>query len=153
MHSRIPFLRAGTELPLPTELPGWARPLELVVPYTNPALAAQALATALQLAQGFDAAVTLMAVHVLPYPSPLECQEGIRKKLEAELTAVARTSQVTVRVKLVFARDREEAYLGLLPRQSLVVVGARDRWWRTREERLARQLAAGGHSVALVKVD
>jgi hypothetical protein len=123
-----------------------------VVPYTNQALAAEALTAAIEMARGFDAAVTLMAVHVLPYPSPLECQEGIRRRLEAELTAVARTSSAATRVKLVFARDREDAYLGLLRRHSLVVIGTRDRWWRTREERLARKLTACGHSVALVKV-
>ena len=93
-----------------------------------------------------------MAVYVLPYPSPLECQEGIRKRLETELTAVARSSPAAIRIKLVFARDREDAYLGLLQRQSLVVMGAKDRWWPTREERLARKLAARGHSVALIKV-
>ena len=150
MQSRIAFLRDGTRLPL--EVESRERPLELVVPYTSPALAAQALAEALKLAQGFDAAVTLMAVHVLPYPSPLECQAGIRQRLEAELTTVARTSAVSVRVKLVFARDRADAYLGLLGRQSLVVIGTKDRWWRTGEERLARRLTAGGHSVAVVKV-
>ena len=152
MQSRIAFLHTGKQLGLEAK-PRGNRPLEMVVPYTDPALAAQALAAALELARGFDAAVTLMAVHVLPYPSPLECQEGVRTRLETELATVARTSAVTVRVKLVFARNREEAYLSLLPRQSVVVVGTRDRWWRTREERLARLLAAGGHSVAVVKVD
>jgi len=152
MHGRIEFLRDSTGLPVAAEIGQQERPLELVVPYTSPALAAQALATALELARGFEAAVTLMAVHVLPYPSPLECQEGIRKRLEAELTEVACTSPVLIRVKLVFARDREDAYLGLLPRQSLVVIGTKDRWWRTPEERLARRLTARGHSVAIVKV-
>jgi hypothetical protein len=123
-----------------------------VVPYTNPALAARALAAATELARGFEAAVTLMAVHVLPYPSPLECQEGIRKRLEAELTAVARTSPVSIRVKLVFARDRADAYLGLLRRQSMVVIGTKDRWWPTREERLARKLTVAGHSVAIIRM-
>jgi len=151
MQSRIEFLSAGIQLPLGAESPR-RRPLELVVPYTDAALTAQALAGALEMARGLESAVTLMAVHILPYPSPLEYQEGIRERLESELTAVARTSPVTVRVKLVFARDRAEAYLGLLPRHSLVVIGTRERWWRTREERLARQLAAGGHSVALIKV-
>jgi acetyl esterase/lipase len=65
---------------------------------------------------------------------------------------VARTSPATIRVKLVFARDYQDAYLGLLPRQSLVVIGVRDRWWRTREVRLARRLTAAGHSVTVVKV-
>jgi len=151
MHYGIMFLRDSVQLPL-AEIERPERPLELVVPYTNPALAARALAAATELARGFEAAVTLMAVHVLPYPAPLECQQGIRQRLEAELTAVARTSPVAIRVKLVFARDRADAFLGLLRRQSLVVIGTNNRWWRTREERLARRLSAAGHSVAVVKV-
>jgi len=151
MHGTITFLRDNAQLPL-AEIKRSERPLDLVVPYTSPALTARALSEATELARGFEAAVTLMAVYVLPYPSPLECQEGIRKRLEAELTAVARTSPVAIRVKLVFARDRADAYLGLLQRHSLVVIGTKDRWWRTREERLARRLTAGGHSVAVVKV-
>ena len=145
------FLRESAHSPL-AEFERPQRPLELVVPFTNPALTARALAAAAELAQGFEAAVTLMAVHVLPFPSPLECQEGIRKRLEADLTALARTSPVATRVKLVFARDREAGYLGLLSRRSLVVIGAKDRWWTTREERLARRLTSNGHSVAVVKV-
>ena len=145
------FLRESAHSPL-AEFERPQRPLELVVPFTNPALTARALAAAAELAQGFDAVVTLMAVHVLPYPSPLECQEGIRKRLEAELTALARTSPLAIRAKLVFARDREAAFLALLNRPSLVVIGAKDRWWTTREERLARRLTSNGHSVAVVKV-
>ena len=151
MQGSIRYLGDSAQLPL-AEIARRERPLELVVPYTTPALAARALAAAAELARGFEAAVTLMAVHVLPYPSPLEIQEGIRKRLEAELRALARTSPVEIRVKLVFARDRSDAYLGMLRHQSLIVIGTRDRWWRTREERLARRLTAGGHSVALVKV-
>jgi hypothetical protein len=145
------FLRAGAHLP-PAEIERLERPLELVVLYTNPALTARALTAAAGLAQGFEAAVTLVAVHVLPYPAPLECEEGIRKVLEAELTTLARTSPVAIRVKLFFAREREAAYAGLLQRHSLVVIGTKDRWWRTREERLARKLTSRGHSVAVVRV-
>ena len=145
------FLRESAHSPL-AEFERPQRPLELVVPFTNPALTARALAAAAELAQGFEAVVTLMAVHVLPYPSPLECQDGIRQRLEADLAAMARTSPVAIRVKLIFARDREAAFLALLKPQSLVVIGTKDRWWRTREERLARRLTAGGHRVAVVKV-
>ena len=151
MHGRMMFLRAGGHLPLPdNERP--ERPLEVVVPYTGAALAAQALEAAIELARGVEAEVTLMAVHVLPYPAPLECQEGIRRHLEAELATATRTSPVSIRIKLVFARDRADAYLGLLKRHALVVIAAKDRWWRTREESLARRLTSSGHSVALIKV-
>ena len=152
MHDRVEFLRESTRLPAAERLQQNERPLELLVPYSNAALTARALAAAVELAQGFRAAITLIAVHVMPYPAPLQCQDGIRQSLEAELIAVARTSPVAVRVELIFARDREEAYLGVLWRKPLIVIGARDRWWRTREERLARRLAGKGHSVAVIKV-
>jgi hypothetical protein len=151
MQGRLMFLRDNAQLSL-AELARPECPLELVVLYTNPALTAHALAAATGLARGFEAQVTLMAVYVLPYPSPLEIQEGIRKRLEADLTALARTSPASIHVKLVFARDRVDACLGLLPPQSLVVIGTKDRWWRTREESLARRLTSGGHSVAVIRV-
>jgi hypothetical protein len=151
MHSRVLFLRESAQWPL-AEMQSAEQPLQLVVLYNNPLLTARALAAAAEWALEFDAAVTLMAVYVLPYPSPLECQEGIRKRLERELTAVARTSPAAIRIRLVFARDREDACMGMLQCQSVVVLGAKDRWWPTREERLARKLAASGHSVALIKV-
>ena len=155
-HGTIAFLRtdAGVDQ---REVP-----VELVVPYTNPALTARALAAAhpvprlrrvlRRLARGFNAVVTLLAVHVLPFPSPLECQEGIRRRLEAELAAVARTSPALIRARVVFARDRFEVYRRMLQSWSLVVVGARHRWWRTSEERFANRLAAAGHSVTVIHV-
>lgn len=151
MHGRIMFLRDHTQLPV-AQLPQPQSRLKLVVLYTNPALTAQALAAAVDLARGFEAELTLMAVYVLPYPTPLEIQEGVRKRLESDLTAVARTSPAPIHVKLVFARDRVNACLGMLPREALVVIGTKDRWWRTREESLARRLTSGGHSVAVIRV-
>ena len=152
MEDRIAFLRDETGLPSALESDRREHPLELVVPYVNPAVTTRALAAALKLADGCGAEVILMAVHVLPYPAPLESQEGIRRRLEAELAAVARATPAALRVKLVFARDREGTYFALLRRRSLVVIGTKDRWWRTGEERLARKLAAHGHSVAVIKV-
>jgi hypothetical protein len=93
-----------------------------------------------------------MAVHILPYPSELEVREGARRRLAAQLTSVARTCSLPIRVELVFARSREDAYRTLLKPESLVVIGTRQRSWRTREERFARRLAARGHSVAIVGV-
>jgi len=152
MEDRIAFLRDRTRLPPALGSHWQEHPLNLVVPFVDPALTARALAAALKLADGCAAEVTLIAVHVLPYPAPLECQEGVRQCLEAELAAVARATPASLRVKLVFARDRDAAYLALLRRQSLVVIGTKNRWWRTREERFAHKLAVHGHSVAVIKV-
>ena len=136
-------------LPLESEI----RPLQIVVPHLNPALTAKALEAAVYLARGFDAAVILTAVYVLPYPAPLECQEGIRERMESELLALARTTPGDVKAKLVFARDRETAFCGLLPPRALVVIGTRRHWWPTREVRFARRLTAAGHSVAVIRVN
>jgi hypothetical protein len=153
MKRTIAFLSESGRHPGSAAISHQPLPLEVVVPYTKPALAAPALTAALDLAGGFEAAITLVAVHVLPYAVPLECQEGIRTRLEAELTAVARTSPIPIAARLVFARDRENAFQTLLPRNALVVIGAKHHWWRTPEERLARKLAARGHSVAVIRVE
>jgi len=145
MQSRIVFVAERTS----TERP---KPLELVVPYTNPARTASTLEAALQLTHGLEVGITVVAVHVLPYPAPLAIQEGIRERLEAELLSIARTSPVRIRLKLVFSRDRTQALESLLRSESLVVLGTKGRWWRLREQRLARRLASHGHGVALVKV-
>ena|SRR5579871_2677100 len=151
MHGKLIFLGGAEHQPLANR-GSEGRPLRVVVPYTDPVLATEALTAAAELARDVEAALILMAVHVLPFPTPLECQEGIRIRLENELATVARASRADVRVKLVFARDRGDAFLGLLPRHSLVLVGARKRWWKTREERLAKRLSAAGHSVAVIRV-
>ena len=152
MKRTIAFLSESKRRPRSAAI-SHQRPLEVVVLYTQPALAAQALAAALELSRGFEAAITLMAVHVLPYAAPLECQPGVRTRLEAELAAVARTSPISIGARLVFARDRENAFQTLLPRNALVVIGAKRHWWRTPEERFARRLAARGHSVAVIRVE
>ena len=152
MHARVIYLRDSAHAPL-AERQSLGRPLDVVVLYTNPAVTAKALAASSELARSLESAITLMAVHVLPYPSPLECQQGIQRRLEDNLRAVARTSPAEIRAKVVFARDRTDACLGLLRRQSVVVIGTRKHWWRTREERLARRLAAHGHSVAVIRVE
>ena len=51
---------------------------------------------------------------------------------------------------MVLCRDPHQAYLETLPQGSLVVMGARKRWWNTAEDFLAKRLRARGHSVILV---
>jgi hypothetical protein len=152
MEDRIALLGDQTCFPSKLGFPPHGRPLQLIVPFTNPALTAKSLAAAVEFSRGFQAAVTLVAVYIVPYPAPLECREGIRNCLEAHLTAVARAIPAETRVELIFARDQEDAYRGLLDRKALIVIGSERRWWRTREERLARRLARSGHSVAMIKV-
>ena len=152
MDDKISFVLDRTGQSPALEFPACEDPLDLVVLHADPKLTAHAVSAALKLANGFAAEITLLAVHVVPYPAPLECQEGVRQCLEEELSAVARATHASLNINVVFARDREEICLDLLRHKSLVVMGTRDRWWRTSEERFARTLAAHGHSVALIKV-
>lgn len=151
MSSLIRFSNASTQFPPPAELARQDAPVEVVLPYTNAALTAHALQALRPFVEGLHTPLTIMAVHVVPFPAPLEASVGIRARLECELAAVARACSAPVRVSLVFARDWQQAYLSQLPRRSLVVIAAANRWWQTREEKLAKRLAREGYAVTVIK--
>jgi len=132
---------------------GGGRPLRLMVPYTDPATARGALAAAGGLARGLDASIALVAVQVLPFPAPFYCPSSVREHLEGQLAALARECPAPVDAVVVLARDLEEGYLEVLEPGVTVLIATRRRWWRTREEKLARALTRAGNKVVLVKLD
>ena len=52
--------------------------------------------------------------------------------------------------QVVLARGSNEGFCHVLKPESIVLLGARKHWWRTREEKLARRLARDGHKVVLL---
>jgi hypothetical protein len=50
-------------------------------------------------------------------------------------------------------READETIDSVLPPHSVVVIGGRRRWWRSREERLARQLRRRGHDVLFAETE
>jgi hypothetical protein len=64
---------------------------------------------------------------------------------------IAAESPVETTVHIYLCRDWSDALSVLLRPQSLVVIGARTRWWPTRERRLARRLRRSGHKVILTE--
>jgi hypothetical protein len=132
-----------------TKAPG--AQLSVVVPYTTDELTKTALSKAAELATSLEAKITLLDVHIVPFPLSLTEPDVCWEHLNRGLQAVAAASPVPVEVKLVFARDKDliERYM---PSDSIGVIATEKHWWRTAEEKLARTLSAAGHSVALVKV-
>jgi hypothetical protein len=132
-----------------TKAPG--AQLSVVVPYTTVELTKAALAKAAELATSLEAKITLLDVHIVPFPLSLTEPDVCWEHLNRGLQAIAAASPLPVEVKLIFARDKDviERYI---PQDSIGVIATKKRWWPTAEEKLARTLSAAGHSVALLKV-
>jgi len=127
--------------------------LEIVVPYTEWSLADAVLKRAALLTAGLNATLRLVAVHTVPYPLPFHCPAMVHAHLVEQLVDLASHSPVTVEAQVVLARYQDEGFRGFLKPRSTVLIGARKRFWRTREDKLARSLARQGHQVALFQVD
>jgi hypothetical protein len=147
----VPMAQAA--LPRPDVATGADEPVRLIVPYTDPATTRGALTAAAVLTRGLNASIVLVAVQVLPFPAPFYCPTSVQKHLEAQLAGLASGCPVAVEATVVLARDQEEGYLQVLHPGATVLIATRTRWWKTREEKLARTLTRAGCKIALVKLD
>jgi hypothetical protein len=128
--------------------------LELVVPYTDPALARALLRKAVALTAGLQARISLVAVHAVPFPADFHCPASTHAFLVNQLTELATECPMPVDPQVVLARSRQEGFRYALRPESTVLVGTyRHYVWRTSEERLARMLVSDGHKVALLHIE
>jgi hypothetical protein len=127
--------------------------IELVVLYTGPETTAAVLERAVHLTAGLNATIALVAVCAVPYQSPFGCPLTVRTHLVTRLTQLANRCKLPVRAHLVLAPSRNDGLHYFLTPRSTVLIGARRRPWRTREEKLARELADNGHRVAVFRFD
>lgn len=127
--------------------------LELVVPYTDPALARALLRKAVALTAGLQARISLVAVHAVPFPADFHCATSTHAFLVDQLTELAAECPMPVNPQVVLARSREEGFRYALRPDSTVLVGSHRHFWRTSEERLARTLVSDGHKVALLHIE
>jgi hypothetical protein len=128
------------------------RSLEIAVPYTQPDETRKVIERAAVLARGLDARLSLLAVHAAPYPAPLGCPSAVRAFLMERLVELCAKSPLPAEARIVVARSFNEGFRRSLRPESIVLLPTRRRFWRTREERLARVLAADGHRVNLFKL-
>ena|SRR5438067_13017558 len=125
---------------------------EIVVLHTGPELTPCALQAATNLTKGLNFHLVLIAVNIVPYPLQLGPLSIMEKHLECELQRAAERTSLPVVARIAFARDISEAFRQCVRPNSLVVIGSRKRWWRTRAEKWARELAADGFRTALIHV-
>jgi len=126
--------------------------LQVFVPYTSPDLTKVALSRAKALTRNLAARITLLDVHVVPFPLPLEKPNVAVTFLERKLISIAKDAGAEVEPRVVFARDRGLGTEQALAPNSLVLIATKKRWWPTAEVKLGRSLARAGHSVALLGV-
>jgi len=126
--------------------------LEIVVPYTEWALADAVLRRAAVLAAGLNVRVRLVAVHSVPYASPYGLPAAVHAHLVEQLVDLASHCPFAVEPQVIMAHGWAEGFEFAMRPESTVLVGTRKHFWRTREESLARNLARAGHNVALIHV-
>ena len=131
----------------------FGRKLEVSVIFTSPAETLAALKTAGSLADQLGDRVRLIGLQVVPFAyalnQPPVSVDFTEKRLFKLACEAALDSQIIVQPCV--CRDKVPALLKLLEPNSLVVIGAKKRWWPTAESRLAKTLRAQGHQVILME--
>jgi hypothetical protein len=128
--------------------------LNLTVIHTTPEGTLAALKTASDLARGLHARISLVMVQVVPFRlrlgTPMISMQFLRTR-EARLVAQSGLDENMVSIEICLCREPKIALRQCLPIGSLVVMGGKQRWWRS-EPKLAKWLAAAGRQVLFVDV-
>ena len=125
--------------------------LNVVVVFTSVPATMIALKKAGALASRLNGRITLVVPQIVPYPLSLGNPPVLKDWNERRFRVLADESPVETNVRIYLCRDRFELLPEVLDPHSLVVVGARRRWWPAAEKRLARTLRRAGHEVILVE--
>jgi hypothetical protein len=135
------------------ETGGKCGPIEIVVPFTEWAVTEAVMKRAVAFAEKLNARLTLVAVHTVPYPMSFGCPALVHAHLVQQLIDLASRCPLPVNPQVVLARSCEEGFRHALKPESTVLIGTRQRFWKTSEQRLAAALARAGHHVALIHVE
>ena len=123
------------------------------VVYTRLPGTAETLQVASSLARGLGARVTIHLAREIPYPLALKSPPVPIAFTEEKLLRLASGQPVDTSIQVYLCRDLTETIRQALKPESVVVIGGQKRWWRTREEVLARELRRDGHHVILTYAD
>jgi hypothetical protein len=125
--------------------------LWVVIPYTSPELTQAALRHA-GVCTDLNVHVSLVDIQVVPFPCALTQPPVDKNFSRRRLCDLLAQSGLPGRADVVYARDWLEGFRRMLQPQSLVILATKKRWWRTREDKLARALLKAGHQVMLLHV-
>jgi hypothetical protein len=141
------------QLPLPTRTgsPG----LDIVVPFTTRPLTRAALSAAGRLSAGLLPLIRVVRAQVVPFPLELEAAPVSTAILRQQFAPLA--GEFGAHLEICFSRDARQGLLHLLKKDSVILIAARRRfwrsWWKSREERLANWLSERGYFVVLEFVE
>ncbi len=127
--------------------------LEVSVIFTSVKPTLRALQEAALLATRLAARITLLVPQIVPYPLPLSSPPVLLEFNEKRFFTLVNESHVETSVRIYLCRDRLQTVTNILRPRSLVVLGARRRWWPNGEARLAKQLRSAGHEVVVVETE
>lgn len=107
-----------------------------------------ALDSANRMGAGLNATLRLVRVQVVPFPMDLDQSPVYIDFLQDQIAQFQ--SELPVKGEIRLAREFEAGLVGTLGRESVVILAARRRPWKTRNERLAAALRRSGHNVVLL---
>ncbi len=125
--------------------------LDIVVPFTTSTLTRNALAAAGRLSAGLSPLIRMVRIQLVPFPLQLDCAPVSTAVLRQQFAPLA--EEFGAHLQICLTRDTREGLLYTLARNSVVVIAAHRRWWKSREERLALWLRRRGGNVVLEFVE
>ena len=122
-----------------------------VIPYTTAELTRAALRHA-GVCTDLNINVLLVDIQVVPFQCPVDHPPINKEFSDQRLRDLLDQSRLPGRTEVLYARDWFEGFRRVLEPESLVIFAAKNRWWRTREDKLACRLLKAGHHVMLLHI-
>ena len=123
------------------------RRLEVFVVFTDLPGTLAAVQSAEGLAQQLGGRLRLLMPYEVSYHLPLTKPAVPVEFLESQMRDLAARTGMEVDAQVCLCRDKKNALANLLPPNSLIVVGGKQRWWPTAAQLLARSMQRDGHQV------
>jgi len=127
--------------------------LAVFVVFTSINWTIKALEKAREIARPVGAKIIVVAVQVVPYPLPLDeppvPMEFVIRRFEEKIDEFPERTQISP----YLCRDLMEAFKRILNPRCPIVIGMQERWWPTRNQRLARKLRRAGYNVITAKTE
>jgi hypothetical protein len=124
--------------------------LSVTVVFTTSAATLHALKRAGELAHQLGARIRIIVPQVVPYPLPIDRPAVDPNFRLRQFRTLFFQHVIETHIDVRLCRDVRECLKQALAPQSIVLIGGRNRWWITREKRLARVLRRSGHQVMFI---
>jgi len=126
------------------------RRLNVNVIYTTRSGTLAALKLASRLGAHLGVRPKVLMLYAVPYTLPLEQPAVPVGFLEEQIHALTAESPTEITARIYLCRDPQRSLRQILQPPSLIVMGGKQRWWPTKEQRWARMLKKDGQEVIFV---